>query len=147
MESEGSFGPRFGGEHAKVQPQKRAVRESLHYVQLAASLFSHSCEARQAASTISPTHWTTAELPQNAVDASAVDAYDLQLSHPNLPKKASRDPGQSSLPLQPPVAAPQQNSTFSLKEVKKLFKTGGHNFDRVIPAQVRQQLSKDCAGG
>ena len=71
----------------------------------------------------------------------------MQLSHPNLPKKAGRDPGQSLLPLQPPVAALQQNSTFSLKEVKKLFKTGGHDFDRVIPAQVRQQLSKDCAGG
>ena len=63
MESEGSFGPRFGGEHERGQSQKRAVRESLRYVQLAASLFSHSCEAHKAVSTISPSHRTTAELP------------------------------------------------------------------------------------
>ena len=49
--------------------------------------------------------------------------------------------------MQQPIVAVHQPSSYSLKEVRKLFKTGGYDFDQVIPMQVRQQLSRECANG
>ena len=69
----------------------------------------------------------------NGTDTPSVDAYDSKSNNTNSIKKTSFDHATS----QQAIFVPQQNPTYSLKEVRKLFKTGGYDFDQVVPVQVR----------